>query len=58
MNVELWREIDVMFKYKAEKDHNHVLTWIVLIFVFLGAFSTAEKNQELERRIEILEQRQ
>ena len=58
MNVELWREVDLMVQQKADKNHHHTIAWLAIIFVFLGAFATAEKNQELERRIEILEQRQ
>lgn len=56
MNVELWREIDLMVKYKAEKDHTHVVSWVLVIFLLIGTMATAERNQELEYRVAALEQ--
>ena len=56
MNVELWREIQLMIKYKAEKEHSHWFTWGVIIFLFLSAFGWASKANDLEARVAYLEQ--
>lgn len=56
MNIELWREIDNMVKYKAEKQHTHGWTWGVLIFLFLTICGMSNTIYELKDRIKYLEQ--
>lgn len=58
MNVELYNEVSLMTKYKADKDHWHSLTWIIVIFLFMSVFSLESDNRALEARIAHLEQTQ
>lgn len=56
MNVELWREVSTMIKYKAEKDHWHGWSWGVIVFLFLSVCSLESERVELEARVAYLEQ--
>lgn len=58
MNIELWREVDLMVKYKAEKDHWHGATWGFIIFLFLSVCSLEYSRIDLQARVAYLEQLQ